>query len=271
MSDFKPPMRTKNALDEMKLRLNGDLCGGTRPPSLSMLMMSNQLRVSCYTNVENDKQNGKIDGKMDSATAYSFLDLLSRAHTFQPGEKYGVECKAPFQGDWRNPKLESTIWVGKLDDGTVYIGVISYDHDRPKLIFPLVPTNFHEFIGTDKKPLGRARTSEIYSRGYAKLMENLCAAVLDTHFKEREKKDNGNRQGGQGGGQRQGGGYNNNRQGGQGGGGYNRGGGNGGGNGGGYNRNGGGGYNGGGNGGGQQRSAPAETEPAFDGDDDLPF
>lgn len=261
MSDFRPPQRTKNALDEMKLRLNGELCGGTRPPSLSMLMLSNQLRVSCYTNVENDKQNGKIDAKMDSATAYGFLDLLTRAHTFQPGEKYGVECKAPFQGDWRNPKLESTLWVGKLDDGTVYIGVISYDHDRPKLIFPLVPTNFHEFIGPDKKPLGRARTSEIYSRGYAKLMENLCASVLDTHFKEREKKDNGNRNGG--GGQRQGGGgYNNNRQGGNGGG-YNRGGGNGGG----YNRGG----NGGGYGGGGQRSAPAETEPAFDGDDDLPF
>ena len=262
MSDFRPPQRTKNALDEMKLRLNGELCGGTRPPSLSMLMLSNQLRISCYTNKDNDKQNGKIDAKMDSVTAYAFLDILSRAHTFQPGEKYGIECKAPFQGDWRNPKLESTLYVGKLEDGTVYIGVVSYDHDRPKLIFPLVPTNFHEFVGPDKKPLGRAGVSEIYSRGYAKLMENLCASVLDTHFKEREKKDGGNGGGGNRGGNG-GGGYGN--RGGNGGGYGNR---NGGGNGGGYgNRNGGG--NGGGYGNRPQQAA--EPEPSFDGGDDLPF
>lgn len=272
MSDFRPAPRTKNALDEMKLRLNGDIVkGARRPSSLAILMMSNQLRVRCYTNLETDKNNGLIEAKMDAPTAYGMFELIQKViHEDQPGIKYGLECKAPINGDWRNPTLETTLWVGRDDEGVVYIGVISADSSRPMLKFPLVSTDFHNFLDANKKPLGKKVSSEIYGQGWLNLMRNLCASVMDTHFKERETKKKEGGQGGQGGGgyQKQGGGYN--RGGGQGGGGqgggYNRGGGQGGGNGGGYNR--GGGYA---PQGGTQPARAPEPEPAFETDDDIPF
>lgn len=267
MSDFRPQPRTKNALDEMKLRLNGDIVkGARRPSSLAILMMSNQLRVRCYTNLENDKNNGLIEAKMDAPTAYGMLELVQRViNEDQPGIKYGLECKAPHNGDWRNPTLETTLWVGRDDEGVVYIGVISADSSRPMLKFPLVSTDFHNFLDSNKKPLGKKASSEIYGQGWLNLMRSLCASVMDTHFKERETKKKEGGQGGQGngnwqkrdGGNRQGGGGN--------GGGYNRGGGNGGG----YNRGGGYGQQNGNQGGGQTR--PSEPEPEFETDDDIPF
>jgi len=266
MSDEKPTY-SKNALDEVKLRLNGDLVkGARRPPTLSMLMFGNQLRVSCYTNLENDTNRGRIEAKMDSLTAYSFIHLIRNARKLQPGEKNSIECRTVLNGDFRNPVLETTLVVGRDQEGVIYIGVISADDQRPRLKFKLLFTNFHSFCGADNKPLGEVTTSELVSQSYATLMENLCANVLNTHFREPPpRQQNGQRQGGGGfnrGGQGGGGGYN---RGGQGGGGYNRGGN--GGNGGGYNRNGGG-YQGGNQ---NQAPKPPEVEPAFNGDDDIPF
>lgn len=262
MSDEKPTY-SKNALDEMKLRLNGDIVkGARRPASLSMLMFGNQLRVSCYTNLENDVNRGRIEAKMDSITAYAFMQMIRDAINYQPGEKTSLECRTVQNGDFRNPVLETTLVVGRDQEGVIYIGVISADSQRARLKFPLAPTNFHSLCGPDNKPLGQAKVSELYSRAYVTLMENLCANVLDTHFREPPPRPQGGQRGGNGGGFNRGGnggGYNRN-----GGGGYNR---NGGGNGGGYNRGG-----QGGGGGYQQPTQPvAEPEPAFNGDDDIPF
>lgn len=247
------PQREKNSLDEKKLTLEGTLVqGATRPPTWSMAMISNQLRVTCYSNVPNDKDNGRISARMSAIAAYSFFSALEQVLATDEKCNFSMECRTVRQGgDWRNPVLDSTLHVGRNGEGVVYFGIVAADSSRPRLNFPLLPTNFHAFIDSStKQVLGAKLSSEFWAKGYLKLMQNLAANALDTGFKEpppRQQNGGGNR-GGQGGG-----GYN---RGGQGGGGYNRGG------------QGGGGYNRGGQAPAQQTSY---AEPAGGFDDDVPF
>lgn len=253
------PQREKNALDEKKLTLEGTLVqGATRPPTWSMAMISNQLRVTCYSNVPNDKDNGRISARMSAIAAFSFFEALRKVLATEEKCNYPFECRTVRQGgDWRNPVLDSTIHVGRNGEGVIYFGIVAADSSRPRLNFPLLPTNFHAFIDSNtKQVLGEKLSSEFWAGGYLRLMENLAASVLDSNFKEPPPRpQNG---GGNGGGRPQGGGgYN---RGGQGGGGYNRGGQGGGNGGGGYNR------------GGQPQAPQASYAPPSGGfDDDVPF
>lgn len=247
------PQREKNALDEKKLTLEGTLVqGATRPPTWCMAMISNQLRVTCYSNMPNDKDNGRISARMSSIAAYSFFEAMRKVLATEGKCSYPFECRTVRQGgDWRNPVLDSTIYVGRTAEGVIYFGIVAADSSRPRLNFPLLPSNFHAFIDqSTKQVLGEKLSSEFWAGGYLRLMETLAASVLNSNYKEPPPRpQNG---GGQGGG-----------------GGYNRGG-----NGGGYNRGGqgaqGGGYN---RGGGQPQAPqkPAYSAPAADFDDDVPF
>lgn len=255
------PQREKNSLDEKKLTLEGTLVqGATRPPTWSMAMISNQLRVTCYSNMPNDKDNGRISARMSAIAAYAFFEALK--HVLATDEKINIpfECRTVRQGgDWKNPVLDSILHVGRNAEGVVYFGIVAADSSRPRLNFPLLPTNFHAFIDSaTKAPLGAKLSSEFWAKGYLCLMQNMAANCLNTNFKEpppRPQNGGGNRGGGQGGG-----GYNRGGQGGgNGGGGYNRGG-QGGGGGGGYNR-----------GGQAPAQQPQYSAPPADFDDDVPF
>lgn len=266
------PVRTKNALHENKLRLVGDILKGARRPATWQLMMfGNQLRVSCYTNLENDKNNGRMEAKMDTITAFAFMEQVEMILNDPTPNKLFTECKTVVNGDWKNPVLEATLSVGRGEDKVVYVGIISADESRPRLQFRLRPTDFHALLGANRQPLPEQLVSEIYGRAYLRLMRALCPSVLDTHFTESERtqKPGGFQKGGQGGG------------------GFQKkpwSGGNGGGNGGGWKGGQGGGnnYGKGGFGGGQNNQnnyrnnnnnyqATQEAEPAFEGDEELAF
>ncbi len=251
--------RVKTGLEEPKLRLLGEILKGARRPSTwQVTMFGNQLRVTCYTNIENDKNNGRIEAKMDSITAYSFFELLRDVLAHKGPIKRFIECKTVVNGDWKNPVLESTLVVGRGEDNVVFVGIVSADNDRPRLQFRLRPTDFHALLGEDRKPMPEDYVSEVYGRGYLNLITQLAANVLDTHFREAQRPQGG--QGGQGGwkgGNKGGGNWN---KGGSGGGNWNKGGNGGGGN-----------WNKGGQGGGGNWSKPSEPEPTFEADEDIPF
>lgn len=264
MSDQQqnPNPRVKTALEEPKLRLLGDILKGARRPStLQITMFGNQLRVTCYTNVENDKNNGRIEAKMDSITAYAFFECFRDVLNHSGPIKRFVECKTVVNGDWKNPVLESTLVVGRGDDNVVFVGIVSADNDRPRLQFRLRPTDFHALLGEDRKPLPEDVVSEIYGRAYLNLMSQLSANVLDTHFREPQRQQGGNGGGG-GSNWKSGGGNGGGWKGGnKGGGNWNKGG----------NNNWGNKNSGGNNYGGGGGSRASEPEPEFDGDGDIPF
>lgn len=235
--NFQRPERVKNALDNRKLNLSAPTPGvqGAKA-SLIWGLYANNPRLTVYTNDPNDsgEQNGygKISANLDGPTFFAFLELLKVAAN-APGEfKDKVENKNfIFPGGKRSerPVVVSELWAGKDKDGIVWISVTA--RDRPKIKFPILSPDFHQFIHGDGTPYEPAETSKLFALGYINLLDKMMAHLMVTLWVEPEKKDFGGDRGG------------------------NRGGGGGGG----YNRGGGGGSGGGGGGG------------SSGGDDDIPF
>jgi len=257
MSNFQgsnPNAKPPNALNEYSLRLNGEKIGQSkRDPSLMFNVKRDgksgpwMVNVECRTGVENDKDFGKIAFLIDMPTAFSILGLVQKYA--QPGEQDFTKIEILNRRFMRNqnqmskePMLDGAIVVGRNGSGQVYIGIKSWDNDRPNCKFILRPVvDFRRAVKLyhkDGTPWEDGPLSQLFAVAWAKSIgEMLTQLYVDEFVPAPPREQNG----GQGGG----GGYN--RGGGQGGGGNNYGGGN----------RGGGGNNyggGGGNAGGQQSS-----------------
>lgn len=223
------PPRKLTILDDFRMRLVGPVApGGERAATLSMTVKKNRPVIVVKTNIPGDKQFGQIAGEFDVVNFETFLHFLENAaEQIQPGQR--AQCKIsdfPFQqgGRSKEMKLSSTVFVGREQDGTVYIAVVSWDQSRAVIKFPVRPSQFHSWIGPDGQPFTEASISQIHAKSYARIVGRIISAVLHSEFEAPPPRpQNGGGGGGYGGG---------------GGGGY---GGGGGGQGGGYQQNGGGG------------------------------
>jgi hypothetical protein len=234
--------RRKGALDNRRLTLQAlDKNADGKYSSWVWGFRKNMPTITIWTNEEADKQSqhkGKISAEMDIALIYFLCEEILRAIE-EPGEyKASVNLKGfKFFGAGKRsdePMLLSSIFVGKGADGVIWLSVTA--KDRPRYRFGFVPPEaFNDFVDGNGNPADRGKVSQIYARGYVKLLQQLYATYAYHEFTEPPPKK-------------------------QGGGGY--GGGNGGG---GYNNGGGGGY-GGGNGGGQRQQSNYS-----DMDNDVPY
>lgn len=256
---------TSNALKERKLKLVADPLDGAQQrngrsvaPTLTIAVVDNQPRFTVYTNVEGDKQNGKIEGNMDSYTFYAVMELIKAVAKGEVTETVYVDNKGFFfdpisKKRSESPIVKSKTMIGRDEQGRVFIALTA--KGRPLAKFHFAPSEYHNMVDAQGRPVSAGRVSEIYAAAFASVIGKLVASVLVTeHISEDEQK--AKREANRGGG---GGGYQNRNNNG-GGGGYNKGGG----------------YNGGGNrnnnggGGGYQR----RDEPAMGGGDfgdDIPF
>lgn len=221
MSDDKKQYtpRPKNALDDYKLRLVGDkLAGATKRSMLAVSVIGNNPRINVFTNVENDKDNGIIRAAMDTPTFYILLDRLEHALTADPGFRDYIENKKPPRDrTQRGLELESKTIVGKDKDGLVYMSVLSADESRPRAKFVFKTSYHHDLInGSTGQRYSDAEMSVIVARAFLNMMKRLVSNVIDTHYREPEKRPFN------GGGGNSGGGWkgNNRPTGGGGGGGY---------------------------------------------------
>lgn len=243
MSDYnnggqRPAPRPTNALNNQKLKLWASN-GAGKNASLSFGFVGNNPRINVYTNIENDRDNGRISANMDIPVFIAFLNILKQAIDFKPTEatpdfKVKIENKRPnFKpGAEKGSKVtESELWVGKDNEGVVWLSVTAYQ--RPKIKFPFSLSDYHALQHSTGEFFTKGEASVLCAKAYHQFLMNLIPIFAHAMWEEPKKKE------GQGGG-----------------GNYNRGGGNGGGGGGNYNRGGGG-------------SAPADD--FSDGGDDIPF
>ncbi len=246
---------------------------------------------------------GKITAAFDPWNVGVIKQTLQKALDAKEAWKMKVALKNTYRGNqnFDSPQHINDIVIGKDAEGVVYMSVI--EQDRPQIKFPLLPSEYVQYIHADGTPLTPAESSAIFTAGYIDIIIPTITNVIGevaieqsnnpTEFRspggpgrpnngggegyQKKPWQGNNNQGGGGGGYQrnnnyggggQGGGYQKKPwQGGQGGGGgyQNRQGG-GGGN---WNRNNQGGGNGGGGGGNyQNRQQPAPTDMK---DDDIPF
>ena len=269
-----PNQKPPTVLSEFALRLTGEPLnnGGKRPPSLQVNVKRDGksgpwvVLFETRTNVENDKDFGKISFMLDIPTWTMVIGLIQQHADAAAAGKEADFSKIEIANRryMRNqnamskePMLDGAIVIGHTSSGQIYIGVKSWDNDRPNCKFILRPVvDFRRTVKLYKKD-GSEWTegplSQLYAHAWAKGMMQLVSHMYITEFTPAPPREQ------QGGG---GGGY-----GGGGGGGGNRGG---------YGGNqggGGGGYGGGGNNGGGGGNAGGHTASAQCGwsDDDIPM
>jgi len=223
MANAFPNARKQNVLNEFKLRFTCPPLENAvvrydrkQEPTMSISIVDNQPRLTVYTNVEGDRDNGRIEGNMDTYTFYAFLEALKMVaddEEFKGAitiDNLGYFFGASGKSD--KPGVKSQTVIGRDSDGCVFVSLIS--GKRPKAKFVLNPSEWHSWSRNGEK-LSRSEMSSIYAKGQVNVISKLVARVLGDEFisyqdiKARKDANRANRGNGNGGGQGgNGGGYN---------------------------------------------------------------
>lgn len=204
MSTFTPPAREKNALDNVKLNLSAPCpADPNKRSTLIWGIHANNPRLTVYTNVPDDQgaatNYGKITANLDMPVFFAFLDLLYKTISSKEPCASKIENKNfIFPGGKRSehPVVVSELWVGKDDDGSVWLSVTA--KNRPKIKFTFGISDFHAFIHKDGTPYTKGETSVLFANGYVKILENVMTTLAVDKYVEPVKKDGGNNRGGGG-------------------------------------------------------------------------
>lgn len=207
--NFKTPF-PRNSLNEYKLRLSApQVEGATRRPTLAVNVIKNNPRIQVRTEVESDNNKGVVNAPMDGPTFYAFLEVLKLAIDAEPNTAWKIDNK---NHTWtngersRDPVVISTTLIGKDGEGRVFIGLKAKNITPVKFIF--APSFYHNIAYKDGSAISEAEISVLYAKGYVKMLENLVANTLDTHYVPPEPRPAG----GYGDGNRSGGNYNSNNK-----------------------------------------------------------
>jgi uncharacterized membrane protein YgcG len=218
MADFNQAnARKKTGLSEYNLRLVADpINGARRGPNMGFVVVKNNPHIEVRTNIENDKDYGRIIAKLDSPTFYAIIEAINEAPTWPNDKKVMWSINAHrFVNRQRSkdPMLDAKVLVGKDKEGVVYMSVLSWDKERPLIKFPFRPAALHSVAHGDGTPLTAAEISVLYCRSWVRMLNNLVAHLLITEYVEppppqQQQGGGGGFSGGQGG-SNGGGGYGN--------------------------------------------------------------
>jgi hypothetical protein len=176
-----------NILDVMSNWLFTDpVPGASKRPNFRVKVMGNVPRISVKTNVENDKQFGKIDFQTDLATWGTIIALaLDMAEGRDDSEGYNWDYKDDFLAGKKLDRemILSTLQIGRdRESGRIYISVLSSDKSRPRIQFWFGPTKYHDIRHRDGSPLSPKKLSESFARGFLKPISELVTHLLIQTF-----------------------------------------------------------------------------------------
>jgi hypothetical protein len=197
MADFRPTVK-KHAINERKLQLHTPNASG-KNATLKFNIVKNYPRIDVYTNDDNDAKNKEpIRAAMDQPCFFLFLTLLEKAANSKESFEETIENKNyTFFGGKRSEKPEviSRVTVGKDEKGVIFITVSA--KNRPKIKFPLAPTNWNYLIDikTGEK-IGEAKASHYTALAWKEMLSQMIGSYLVFNFEEEEVKEQKSNQGG---------------------------------------------------------------------------
>lgn len=182
---FKPIPKT--AMDEYKLKLSAPLQDGqTKAATLSVGLINNSPRINVWTNINGDKDNGRISAPMDSIT---FIALIGELEKIIDGEN-DVQVKIVNRtGKPGETFVVSTTVLGKDKEGRVFISVVA--ENRPKIKFTFLPSEWHMLTHKDGTPYTESALSVTYAKAWSRLLSSLLPTVLTNYYVQPEPWDGG--------------------------------------------------------------------------------
>lgn len=189
-------------------------------PQFKFGLKDNEVTVTVFTNMENDANKGKIDGKIKSDDFFGLMDYLKKLARGETEEPLTLEIKGFFFGGAERPKektVQSRLVAGKRkNDGVIYIALLSVSDKRPKIQFPLLPSDQDINILINNEPAEPAQISKLKTIGWttsvSEAMSHYMTANYQTWQEIKERKDANKQNRGGGYNQGGGGGYQNNNQ-----------------------------------------------------------
>ena len=167
--------------DFAKLAIWGDAPSGeegTRQPQLVFGLRDGNPRITVYTGVTGP--SGVIAFPSDYPTMVGVLQLLKDVIRSKPGEeKYAITSVGTVYENnkpTKEKKVLATLHIGKSKEGLVYFSVIA--ENKPKIVFTVKPSPFHQFIDGSKNPVPDSVISERIAMGLADMILNLISQAL---------------------------------------------------------------------------------------------
>ena len=199
MSDYQSqqaqtPKFQKTILDHFGFKLTAKpQSGSTRKPTLQVRIKDNQPSFLVYTNVEGDKDNGRIESKTDTATFFTILTALDDIIKGANDRRYTVEIRdRKFIGNKLSdaPMLDSRIIVGKDKSGIVWIAVTSYDEKRPAIRFPFKlseKATASLTIGETTEKVQESDISRMVATSYLQMLKEMVPHIMRVGFFEKPR------------------------------------------------------------------------------------
>lgn len=153
---------------------------GNRRAALNFGLREGYPRITVFTSTQSDKDGkGVITVAFDLDHFLIFLTRLERlARTDGVSKEKATVKHFPRDATGKitgNPEPSAELWYGKNDQGIVWLSVVQ--PNRPKIVFEITISNFHDFHNTKGEPISKAEGS--VARAVT------MAGVLRYHFTDR--------------------------------------------------------------------------------------
>lgn len=214
---FQAPQRDKTLLDEFTLKLTAEpednateRFGRRQQPTFAVgVRKGGKVNFTVYTNVKDDKNNGKIEANM---TLYDFNAVLAAIQELADGKipekrHYPFENKRPVFKDGKPTDTlftESTTIVGVDKEDAIFIALSA--KSRPSIRFYFLPDG-HKHLGySDGSAVPKSVITRLYAKGILETLRQLVSPIAIATYEAPEPKQQGggggynNRGGGNGGG-----------------------------------------------------------------------
>lgn len=210
----KAAPRTKTILDSPRFKITGERQQNAKgAPTFHLFYnvspdapWNAAPRIHMYSNVEGDKDNGRIEAKISMKEALSFLEAVRLASDLtQEFKRFSLQTK---EHVWsgreksKEPLLKTTLVVDRDDKG-VYVALLHFDKSRPRIKFHFGYSMYHMLVNQDGSPADGPELSRYAALAYYEEVKPLLIKVSEKYYAPRPPKDDN------GGGNN--GGYNSNR------------------------------------------------------------
>lgn len=188
--------RDRHAIGDYQSHLIGEpVAGATKPPRLSVYYHKNKFSIEVRTNLPNDRDNGIIRAELPPPVFYAFIEMVNRAISGENSDRpNSIRIKRPDFKKTNNgePVVDAKLAVGKDKNGVVFMAVLSWNKERPAIMFPFGPGKMFDFIKPDGSPWSQQEVSEVVAAGYAKEWAALAPHYMYNRYVAEEFNRGGN-------------------------------------------------------------------------------
>lgn len=128
-----------------------------------------------------ENQYGRITAALDAITMMAFIEILktvakSEGPTKTKIENYGTKRG----GDPKIPEHLTDLWVGKDDNGIVFISVLNKAEGWPTIKFTFGPSDgrYHKIFKGDGSEYTKSDVSSVYALAYSELVSGLYTKMF---------------------------------------------------------------------------------------------